>query len=128
MEESKQILANIAARLEIELKEVTEYIEEGGDEDDDDWENTIEGGDEDDDDWENTIEVCEMAKCDLEHRIEVLTELINNFPSSYIGDGRSLTLEYLMADLKSERVTAEEEEKITLSKEIETLQTILDIR
>jgi len=114
MEESKQILANIVARLEIELKEVTEYIEEGGDEDDDDW--------------ENTIEVCEMEKCDLESRIKVLTKLINNFPSSYIGDGRSLTLEYLMADLKSDRVVAEEEEKITLSKEIETLQKILDLR
>ena len=113
MEESKQILANLVARLKIELKEVTEYIEEG---------------DEDDDDWENTIEVCEMAKCDLESRIEVLTELINDFPSSYIGDGRSLTLEYLMADLKSDRVRADEEEKITLSKEIETLQKILDIR
>ena len=113
MEESKQILANLVARLEIELKEDIEYIEEG---------------DEDDDDWVDTREVCEMAKDDLEHRIKVLTELINNFPSSYIGDGRSLTLEYLMADLKSERVIADEEEKISLSKEIETLQKILDIR
>jgi len=113
MEESKQILANLVARLEIELKEDIEYIEEGDDEDDD---------------WENTVEVVEMSKFDLERRIKVLTELINNFPSSYIGDGRSLTIEYLMADLKSERVSADEEEKITLSKEIETLQTILDIR
>ena len=113
MEESKQILANLVARLEIELKEVTEYIEEG---------------DEDDDDWGNTIEAYEMAKEELESRIEVLTELINKYPSSYIGDGKSLTLEYLMADLKSERVRADEEEKISLSKEIETLQKILDIR
>jgi len=113
MEESKQILANIVARLEIELKEDIEYIEEE---------------DEDDDDWGNTIEAYEIAKCNLERRIKVLTELINNFPSSYIGDGKSLTLEYLMADLKSERVRADEEEKISLSKEIETLQKILDIR
>jgi len=113
MEESKQTLANLVARLKTELKEVRDRTYRR---------------DEDDDDWENTLEAYETAKCDLERKIKVLTELINNFPSSYIGDGKSLTLGYLMADLKLDRVVAKKEEKITLSKEIETLQRILDIR
>ena len=113
-----EILTNLIKRLEAELKQTRNFIEEG---------------DEDDDDWENTIEYYEIALDELTNQINCLRSF-ENFPKTYIGDIKARVVDELISNHKSELKLKEsqdsriEKEVNELREEIKILEEILALR